>query len=176
MGYLNIENLYKNYKILLFSECYALEKVHGTSAHISFANDFIFYFSGGESLIKFKELFIEEQLLENFKTLKYNNITVYGEAYGGKCQKMSHTYGESLKFAVFDIKINDTWLSVPNAENVAKKLGLDFVPYRRIKTSVANMLEEIKKPSEIAIRNGIKDPKLMEGIVVRPLVIKKIEL
>lgn len=33
MGYLHIDNLYKNRDILLFRECWALEKVHGTSAH-----------------------------------------------------------------------------------------------------------------------------------------------
>ena len=32
MGYLHIENLYKAQDILLFRECYALEKVHGTAA------------------------------------------------------------------------------------------------------------------------------------------------
>ncbi len=34
MGYLHIDNLYKNQTIRLFRECYALEKVHGTSAHV----------------------------------------------------------------------------------------------------------------------------------------------
>lgn len=29
MGYIHIENLYKNRAILLFKECYALEKIHG---------------------------------------------------------------------------------------------------------------------------------------------------
>lgn len=36
MGYLHIENLYKNQEILLLKECYAMEKIHGTSAHVSF--------------------------------------------------------------------------------------------------------------------------------------------
>src|SRR5690348_10996218 len=35
MGYLHIGNLYKTQDLLLFRECYALEKVHGTSAHIT---------------------------------------------------------------------------------------------------------------------------------------------
>ena len=34
MGYLHIENLYKNQTVLMFKELYALEKLHGTSAHI----------------------------------------------------------------------------------------------------------------------------------------------
>ena len=36
MGYLHIDNLYKNQDILMFKECYAMEKIHGTSAHVSF--------------------------------------------------------------------------------------------------------------------------------------------
>ncbi len=36
MGYLHLPNLYKDQDILLFKEVYALEKVHGTSAHVTF--------------------------------------------------------------------------------------------------------------------------------------------
>ena len=35
MGYRHIDNLYKDQRILLFRECFALEKIHGTSAHVS---------------------------------------------------------------------------------------------------------------------------------------------
>ena len=35
MGYLHIDNLYKNQTVLAFRRCFALEKVHGTSAHIA---------------------------------------------------------------------------------------------------------------------------------------------
>lgn len=35
MGYMHIDNLYKNQDMLIFRECYALEKIHGTSAHVS---------------------------------------------------------------------------------------------------------------------------------------------
>lgn len=34
MSYADIENLYKNRRIMLFKECYAMEKIHGTSAHV----------------------------------------------------------------------------------------------------------------------------------------------
>lgn len=35
MAYMHIENLYANQTILESKECYAMEKIHGTSAHIS---------------------------------------------------------------------------------------------------------------------------------------------
>ena len=34
MSYLHIQNLYKDPRILMLREVYALEKIHGTSAHI----------------------------------------------------------------------------------------------------------------------------------------------
>jgi len=47
---MHIGNLYREQKILMFKECYALEKIHGTSAHIHFHSDSkaVIYFSGGE--------------------------------------------------------------------------------------------------------------------------------
>lgn len=47
MGYLHIENLYKNQDIMMFKECYALEKIHGTGAHVKWKNAQVEYFSGG---------------------------------------------------------------------------------------------------------------------------------
>lgn len=34
MGYMHIDNLYKDARVLSFKHVYALEKIHGTSAHI----------------------------------------------------------------------------------------------------------------------------------------------
>lgn len=46
MAYLHIENLYKARDIMLFRECYAMEKIHGTSAHVGW-NGSLYFFSGG---------------------------------------------------------------------------------------------------------------------------------
>ena len=64
-AYLSIENLYrpKAQEILLFKELYALEKVHGTSAHVAWKENKVVYYPGGESLTKFKSLFDEEDLV-----------------------------------------------------------------------------------------------------------------
>ena len=63
MGYLHIHNLYKDQTILLFKEVYALEKIHGTSSHITFTRETatlapeippkLTFFSGGESHQRF---------------------------------------------------------------------------------------------------------------------------
>ena len=201
---MHISNLYRPeaQSILLFRECYALEKIHGTSAHISFvftiSNEIPegrwipSFFSGGESNAKFVSLFNKEQLLAAVKELSIpieKKITVFGEAYGGSQQGMSHTYGKELKFIVFDVKIGDNFLSVPDAEDVAKKLGLEFVYYKKcslvksiptkltdevifweVKTDLTEIDAERDAPSVQAKRNGILEDKPREGVDLRPLV------
>src|SRR3990167_5040344 len=107
MGYLHIYNLYKNQDILLFKECYALEKIHGTSAHISWKDEQLHFFSGGSNHESFINLFNHDFLIEKFKEIAAVSMIFYGEAYGGKLQGMSRTYGNHLKFVVFDVKINN---------------------------------------------------------------------
>lgn len=84
MGYLHIDNLYKNQEVLLFHECYVLEKIHGTSAHVKWKNDQLYLFSGEQQKV-FEQLFDTDKLIEKFKSLGYEDITFFGEAYGGKC-------------------------------------------------------------------------------------------
>ena len=95
MGYLHIDNLYKAQDILAFRECYALEKVHGTSAHIGWGyaptgetmvtkpEHPLRFFSGGEPHERFKKLFDCEKLKAVFPVFGHEKMTVYGEAYGG---------------------------------------------------------------------------------------------
>ena len=171
MGYKHISNLYKDQTILMFKECYALEKIHGTSAHISWNadNKELHLFSGGEKYSNFKSLFNSEELEEKFKIISNSNIIIYGEAYGGKQQKMSNTYGKELKFIAFEVKIGGVWLNVPSAEGVCKSLGFEFVDYVKVSTDLEFLNAERDKPSIQAIRNGCGE-KMREGIVLRPLV------
>jgi len=64
---LHIDNLYKNTDILLFKECFALEKIHGTSARVSWKNNKINLFSSGENYKEFKEIFNLEELEKKYK-------------------------------------------------------------------------------------------------------------
>ena len=66
MGYLHIDNLYKNQTIMIFRECYALEKVHGTSAHISFKEGQLHFSAGGEKHDNFVKLFDAEHVRAGF--------------------------------------------------------------------------------------------------------------
>lgn len=173
MGYLHIDNLYKNQTILIFKECFALEKIHGTSAHIrwSHQNKELRFFSGGESHAKFVALFDQESLQSLFEEkFPTHNVVLYGEAYGGKQQGMSATYGKELKFVVFDVRVGEVWLGVENAAALTLSMGLEFVDYVRVSTNLDALNAERDKPSTQAIRNGVGDDKMREGIVLRPIL------
>lgn len=174
MGYLHIPNLYRleAQGILEFKRVFALEKVHGTSAHISWKDGILSFFSGGASHANFVALFDIEKLTayftEKFGSDPDNPVVVYGEAYGGKEQGMSVTYGPNLKFVAFDVKIGGSWLSVPQACVFVESMGLEFVPWAEIGGTLAAIDYERDLPSYQAIRNGISGEKIREGVVLRP--------
>src|SRR5271157_176639 len=179
MSYLKIPNLYKDDRIFSFNECWAEEKIHGTSAHVSWTpinseslnpeSHEVTFFSGGESFDKFVALFNKEKLVEFFKWFGAKEATFFGEAYGGKQQGMSATYGKDLKFVVFDLKVEGVWVDVPDAKLWANMAGLDFVPYVRISTQLSEIDRVRMLPSVQAVKNGILEPKEREGIVLRPI-------
>jgi len=169
MGYRHIENLYKNQGILAFKECFALEKLHGTSTSIQWRDGKLQFSSGGAKAERFRSLFDEAALVKAFEALGHPTVVVYGEAYGGSQQKQTWRYGKDLKFAAFEVKIDDTWLSVENAHNVATKLSLEFVHYERIAATVEEIDKQRDAPSVQAVRNGIEEPQPREGVVLRPL-------
>ncbi len=172
MSYMHIDNLYKNQDILEFKECYAMEKIHGTSAHISYKNDMVGFFAGGSKHETFIALFDEMVLLHKFRELVPLDFSVriYGEAYGGKLMGMSATYGSALKFVAFEVQIGDLWLSVPKAEIFCRQLGLDFVHYRKIPTTLEAIDVERDADSVQAVKNGMGTGHKKEGIVLRPSI------
>ncbi|KKN89774.1 hypothetical protein LCGC14_0236200 [marine sediment metagenome] len=177
MSYMNIDNLYKNQDILLFRECYALEKIHGTSAHISWKEvrgiispSPLSFFAGGCKHETFISLFDQDDLEKRFEALGLPEVVVFGEAYGGKIQGMQETYGDQIKFIVFEVKIGDMWLSVPQAADVALQLNLEFVHYARVSTDI-EVLNSLRGAFSVqAGRNLGKMDKRREGIVLRPLI------
>lgn len=184
MAYFNIDNLYKNQQILMMKECYALEKIHGTSSHLSYTPPFplpadesvaspsrLAFFAGGGKYEVFVALFDAEAIRAKLDEIVPPNkkVHVYGEFYGGKIQKMSQTYGDKMKFVAFEVKIGDVWLNVPKAEDFCNKLGIEFVHYKRIPTTMEAIDAERDAPSEQAIRNGIGGSPHREGIVLRPI-------
>ena len=170
MGYLHINNLYKDKTIIqLFKECYALEKIHGTSAHIRWKDGQLSYFHGGATKELFVKLFDEQELIDKFTEIGCDDVVVYGEAYGGKMQGMRDTYGDQLRFIVFDVKMAGKWLRVPQAEKIATQLNQEFTDYERITTDMDSIDAERDRPSSIAAKLGL-GVKKREGVVLRPIV------
>lgn len=169
MSYQHINNLYRDQDILLFKECYVSEKIHGTSAHVRWQDNQIHFFSSGECNQKFSNLFDIPELKEKFQALDINKFVIYGEAYGGKQQGMRKTYGDDLKFIVFDVKIGDCWLDMYSADKFASGLGFEFIWYGRCKADIKILDWHRDDMSVQAFRNGMGNHK-SEGIVIRPLI------
>ncbi len=181
MAYAKIKNLYRPeaHNILDFKFVYALEKIHGTSANVSWdgQTNALTFFSGGTNHTNFVDFFdgrpyapTPNQLMDVFREFcGAARVTVYGEAYGGKCQGMSETYGKELRFVAFDVKIDDKWLAVTNAFNLCMQLHLEFVAYNLVSTEGMRHIDrERDRPSVQAARNGMGDNRLREGVVLRP--------
>ena len=170
MGYKKINNLYKDQTILSFKECYAMEKVHGSSQNISYnlENDKINYFSGGANHLLMVYILNNDKLLEEFRLIG-KDIVIYGEGYGGKCQGMSASYGKKQQFVAFEVKINNIWLSVIDAEDFCTKIGIEFMPYERIECTLEAINKERDRDSIIGKRRTGKDGIIREGVVLRPI-------
>jgi hypothetical protein len=172
--------LSKDRRILdLFKRVYALEKLHGTSSHLTFKEGKVVYFSGGENHQTFVKCFDEEVLLAKMKEIFHeppSEVTVYGEAYGGKMQKMSATYGTKARFIAFDVMISGKWLQAEQAKRLVENLGLEFVPFNLVDCTREALDAERDIPSRVGVANALKDgvvdyvPRPAEGIVIRPVV------
>jgi hypothetical protein len=155
-----------------------MEKIHGTSAHVAWAapEPSVRLFSGGEAPKRFAAVFGDtaptvEDLGARFAALGVDGpVVVYGEAYGGKCQGMGATYGPTLRFVAFDVKIGHRWLDVEDAAGVVGRLGLDFVPFASVPASTEALDLERDRPSRQAAKLGIVGAPKAEGIVIRPFL------
>lgn len=55
--------------------------------------------------------------------------TIYGEGYGVKIQKGGNYIKDGVGFIVFDVKVGNMYLLIPNRNDIAEKLGAPVVPY-----------------------------------------------
>lgn len=180
MGYASILNLYADTRILEQPECFALEKIHGTSAHVSYtpasseSGAEQLHFHSGEQQANFEAFFADkkDRLLQGFALVNVP-VKIHGECYGGKIQQNSWRYGKDLRFTAFDVFYAGDWLSVPAADSIVRLLGLEFVHYVRIETKLSLIDAERDAISEQAIRNGVttRDGEFIrrEGVVLRPI-------
>jgi hypothetical protein len=78
LAYQHISNLYKDQRILLFKEVYALEKIHGTSAHVALKDGQLRLFSGGEKHENFAALFDQPTLAASMGEIARSRLVTRG--------------------------------------------------------------------------------------------------
>jgi len=174
MSYPDIPNLYQDGDILLFRECWATEKIHGTNASVLFRSDptlgrQLRFHAGDSDHAEFAGLFPPD-MEARFVELGHSEVRVCGEHYGGKILAQEWRYGPTNRFVAFEVKVGECWLSVPNAADVAGNLGLEFVAYQKSSTDLDALTALRDAPSVQAVRNGVPGDQPREGIVLRPLI------
>jgi len=171
MGYLHINNLYKEQIVLYFKKVWATEKIHGTSAWILYKDNKLQFHPGGAKIAYFISLFNEPELLKKMKELFGDEVVrLHGEHYGGKIKSMKDTYGDKNAFVMFDIRVGESWLSFDKVQLLGEKLGLDVVDGTIVNSNIKKLDEQRDLPSVQAKKNGIKEDMMREGIVIRPLI------
>lgn len=112
------------------------EKVDGTNFRIIW-DGYSVSFGGRTEKSEFskKQLnFIEEHFLT--KDFEYaveqvfgdKEVIIYGELFGNDIQGVGKLYSESYEFMIFDIKINNLFLTHDDIEDISKKLNCKHVP------------------------------------------------
>jgi len=93
-------------------------------------------------------------------------LTLYGEGYGWKIQKVGPDYCPDPSFILFDVKVGDCWLRREDVEDIALKFDLRVVPV----IGRGTLLEAAE-----AARAGYKSKVAAnvdldaEGLVLRPM-------
>ena len=113
--------------------------------------------------------FVEGKTSDNFPVIK-----IYGEVYGEKIQGNKYLPKGERNFIVFDIKINNNWLSVKDRNEICNNLGLKVVPkfceLDRFPTfeECYDLLFKTYPKSIIAKENGRDE--FLEGFILRPQI------
>jgi hypothetical protein len=116
-------------------------------------------------LEKLKSIFDKDTLIEYFfKDKEYCPISIYGEGYGVKIQNGGNYIKDGVDFRLFDIKINNWWLSRSSIEQIAKDLNLNIVPLIGYMT-IPEAIEYVKKGFKSIIAEN-KDYDA-EGLVLK---------
>ena len=117
--------------------------------------------------------FLESRLSEIFTVEKFTKLypttpmTLYGEGYGNKIQKVGKFYrADGTDFILFDVLIGDLWLEQDNVQDIA-----DHLEVRRVPLVSTNNLYEAVFMAEDGFDSYVAETKMTaEGLVMRPKV------
>lgn len=103
---------------------------------------------------------VNEELFE--QKFGSNDVIFYGEGYGNKIQNGGN-YRSDGSFILFDVRINDLWLTRESVEDIAMYFGLEIVPVVMVGT-IDEAVEFVKTHPKSTIGTAY-----MEGLVGRPM-------
>lgn len=117
-------------------------------------------------LNKLKSIFYTQKWKEIFPSLTpEDTVCIYGEGYGTGIQKCGKDYiNNDTNFILFDVKVNDWWLTRKDCEEIAKKCNIDIVPLVGYMT-ITQAMEYVKQ----GFKSKISENKdlIAEGLVLK---------
>lgn len=125
----------------------------------------------GQLFMYLNEYFTDALLSSVFQGA--GSITLIGEGFGGRIQKMSKTYGDEQRFILFDVFVEPCenhplgiWLERNDVEDVARQLNIPFAPVV-FSMPLMEGYEILKtQPDYSSLISETGEP--MEGFVARP--------
>jgi len=113
------------------------EKVDGTNIRIGYrtgnTHGYPVGFAGRSDNAQIPK-HLMEYLTDTFKAEVFERagfedpVTLFGEGYGPKIQKIGDKYRADASFVLFDVRVGDFWLHRDDVNDIASKLGIDSVP------------------------------------------------
>lgn len=96
--------------------------------------------------------------------LEPNTIVVfYGELYGPNIMG-GGTYSETVDYALFDVMIDDWWLEPKVVQDMAEKMGINYVPVIWEEATRRDIITYLSSPD---ITSRLSPEHTMEGVVCR---------
>ena len=168
------ENIYRNETIEFLKdiEWEFTEKIDGTNIRIIWDGHKVSYYGRTDKaqiptqlMNKLIELFggnINEEMFE--QKFGATPVMLIGEGYGAKIQKGGGDYRQDNNFILFDVCINNKYLSRDNVNDIANYFGIESVPII-FNGNLQKGIDFVKtKP------NSTIGTAKMEGLVARPKV------
>lgn len=168
------ENIYRNETIQFLKDIdwEFTEKIDGTNIRIYWDGHKVSYYGRTDKaqiptqlMNKLIELFggnINEEMFE--QKFGATPVMLIGEGYGAKIQKGGGDYRQDNSFILFDVCINNKYLSRDNVNDIANYFGIESVPVI-FSGNLQKGIDFVKtKP------NSTIGTAKMEGLVARPKV------
>lgn len=144
------------------------EKIDGMNIRIIRNNSRVFFHGRTDkteiphSLNLLLEKYFTEEKFEDVFENDYD-VTLFGEGYGKKIQEPcgKKYIPDGNDFILFDVLIGGSWLEVDNVIDIAKKFGINHVPYLGIMTK-----DEVLKLIKNKKSSGVSELyQIVEGYV-----------